>query len=107
MESSGLHISYSRAELAARVASVTQAARVIRSELALTICESSEVRIASRQLRLDTRRTAEQSAEWRQRLRVRKAQRRRWIAQAIVQILASRGYSAFVADQPRDSASIQ
>jgi len=84
-----------------------QAARVIRSEVALTICESSETRIASRQLRMDSMRTAHGSAAWRQRLLAQKAQRRRWIAHAIVQVLASRGYAAFVTTPSLDTASIQ
>ncbi len=107
MKSPGLHISASRADLAERVASVMQAARVIRSEVALTICESSEMRIASRQLRMDSARTAQGSAACRECLVAREAQRRRWIAHAIVQVLSSRGYSAFVAAPFRDTASIQ
>jgi hypothetical protein len=107
MKSPGLHISAGRAELAERVAAVMQAARVIRSELALTICESSEMRIASRQLRMDSVRITRGSSAWRQRLVARKAQRQRWMAHAIVQALASRGYAAFVAAPSGDTASIQ
>ena len=107
MKSPGLHISASSEELTERVASIMHATRRIRSEVALTICESSEIRIASRQLRIDSLRTTEGSVAWRQHQRERKAQRRLWIAQAIVEVLASRGCSAFVASAPPDSASIQ
>jgi hypothetical protein len=107
MKSPGLHISTGREELTERVASIMQATRVIRSEVALTICESSEIRIASRQLRMESVRTTQGSAAWRQHLLARKAQRRLWMAQAIVKVLASQGCSAFVASAPPDSASIQ
>src|ERR1700677_3996932 len=105
MKSPDIRISPSRAELAARVASVTQASRAIRSEVALTICESSEMRIASRQLRMDSVRTTQGTAAWKQGRGQRKAQRRQWIARAIAQVLFSRGYCVFVAARPQDTAS--
>jgi hypothetical protein len=101
MTSPGEHTS--RADLLERLATVMQASRAIRSELALTICESSETRLASRQLRGDSLRTA----AVRRKLQVRKTQRIRGIADAIAEILASRGYAAFVAGDPLDTASIQ
>jgi hypothetical protein len=90
-----------------RLASVIQASRAIRSELALTICESSEMRLASRQLRGDTVRTTAGIAAVRRILRVRKTQRIRCIADAIAEILSRQGYAAFVAGDPQDTASIQ
>jgi hypothetical protein len=107
MKSSGIQFSSSRAELAKRLASVMQASRTIRSEVALTICESSEMRLASRQLRMDSLQTTKRSAASRQGFPARKAQRPHWIAYAIAQLLSSRGYSAFVAAQPQDTASAQ
>ena len=41
----------SRADQLERLSTVMQASRVIRPEVALTICESSEMLLASRQLR--------------------------------------------------------
>jgi hypothetical protein len=107
MKSPGLHNSASRAELTERVATVMQAARVIRSELALTICESSEMRISSRQLRLDSARTTRGSSVWRQRLVARKAQRQRWIAHAIVQIPGKPGLCCLCGGAVWRYASIQ
>jgi hypothetical protein len=90
-----------------RLASVIQASRAIRSELALTICESSETRLASRQLRGDCHRTNARTAAVGRILRVRKTQRIRGIAEAIAEILSRQGYAAFVAGDPQDTASIQ
>jgi hypothetical protein len=94
-------------ELLDRLSSVMQASRAIRSEVAVTICESSEMRLASRQLRLDSHRTAAVSAAWRRKLQSRKTEKFRGVAEAIAQILSRQGYSAFVATQPRDTALIQ
>jgi hypothetical protein len=107
MKSPGIHINLSRVELAARLDGVMQASRAIRSEVALTICESREMRIASRQLRMESSRTNQRSAASRRGLPGSKAQRSQWMAHAIAQVLSGRGYSAFVAAQPRDTASIQ
>jgi hypothetical protein len=84
-----------------------QASRAIRSEVALTICESSEMRLASRQLRLDSQLTAAGSAACRRKLQSRNVEKIRGVAEAIAQILSRRGYSAFVAEQPRDTALFQ
>jgi hypothetical protein len=97
----------SRADLLERLATVMQASRAIRSQVALSICESSEMRLASRQRRVDTFRTTAVSAASRRKLRVRKTQRVRGIADAIAEILSSKGYAAFVVGQPQDTASIQ
>jgi hypothetical protein len=107
MKSAETHISTSRADLVERLANVMDASRAIRSEVALSICESSEMRIASRQLRMDSSRMAERSAVRRRDLQARKAEWRWWIAHSIAHLLSSRGYSAFVAAQPRDTASVQ
>jgi hypothetical protein len=106
MKSPGLHIS-SDAEVVVRLASVIQASRAIRSEVALSICESSEMRIASRQLRMESARTTRGIAAWRQSQRARKAQRRQWMAQTIAEVLSNRGYAAFVAASWQDTASLQ
>jgi hypothetical protein len=90
-----------------RLASVLQASRAIRSELALTICESSETRLASRQLRVDSRRTSVGTVAIRRKLKVCKTQRIRVIADAIAEILSRQGYTVFVAGDPQDTASIQ
>jgi len=100
MKSPGTPISSSRAKLAARLANVISASRAIRSEVALTICESTEMRIASRRTRMDSLRSAPQHCHQR-------AERSQWVAHAIAQVLSSRGYSAFVASAPNDTASIQ
>lgn len=105
MKSPGLQISSSRSELAGRLASVMHSSRAIRAEVALTVCESSEVRIASRQLRQESRRTAQQSAASRNCLEAQKA-RRRLIAHAVAQVLSSQGYYVFLAAQPQDTAVI-
>jgi hypothetical protein len=89
------------------LASVIQASRAIRSDLALTICKSSEMRLASRQLRIDAMEASQGSAAWRRGLHARKAQRSQLVANAIARILSSRGYTAFVAEQPQDTAPIQ
>jgi hypothetical protein len=94
-------------ELLDRLSSVMQASRAIRSEVALTICESSEMRLVSRQLRLDSHRTAEGSAACRRKLQSRETEKTRGVAEAIAQILSRRGYSAFVSAQARDTALIQ
>jgi hypothetical protein len=107
MKSPGILISPSRVELAARLASVMQASQAIRSEVALTICESSESRLASQQLRMDSARATRRSSAWRQGLHTRNAQRHQWIAHAIVQVLSKRGYSVFLAEPPQDTASVQ
>ncbi len=106
-KSLGTPFSSSRVELAARLASVMHISRAIRSELALTICESSESRLASQQLRMDSARAAQLSSTWRQGQRSRKARQHQWIAHAIVQVLSNRGYAAFLAEPPQDTASIQ
>lgn len=107
MKSPGIQIYPSRAELAARLDGVMQASRAIRSEVALTICESREMRIASRQLRMESQRTSRQSAASRRGLSGSKAQRSQWIAHAVAEVLSGRGYPAFVAAPPQDTASIQ
>ncbi len=107
MKSLGTPVASSRAELAARLASVMRASQAIRSEVALTICESSESRLVSQQLRMDSARAAQRSSAWRQGQRSRKAQQHQWIAHAIVQVLSNRGYAAFLAAPPQDSATIQ
>ena len=105
MTSQGEHTT--RADLLERLAAVMQASQAIRSELARTICESNETRLASRQLRGDTVRTTAGIAAVRRILRVRKTQRIRGIADAIAEILSRQGYAAFVAGDPQDTASIQ
>ena len=108
MKSPGLHVSSHGSELAVRVAAVLQASRAIRSEVALTICESSEMRVASRQLRMDIRLTTNVIATQLQGLRNKgKARRSQWIAQAIAQVLSTQGYSVFVEAPPTDTASVQ
>ncbi len=97
----------SRADPLERLASVMEASLAIRSEVALTICESSELRLASRQLRGDSLRTTAGTAAVRRKLQVRKTQRIRGIAAAVAEILSRRGYAAFVAGDPQDTASIQ
>jgi hypothetical protein len=104
MTSQGEHTT--RADLLERLAAVMQASQAIRSELARTICESNETRLASRQLRGESVRTTGIAAV-RRRMQVRKRQRIRGIADAIAEILSSRGYAAFVAGDPQDTASIQ
>ena len=96
-----------REDLVERLAVAMHSSRVIRSEIALAIRESSDLRVAARQLRMDSLRAAEQSAPWRRDLAARKAERRRKIAQAIVQVLSSRGYSAFTEKQSENGVSIQ
>lgn len=107
MKSSGAQVVLRRAELAERLASVRQASRAIRSEAALTICESAEMRIASRQLRMESNRTSQKSAAWRQGWQTHQKPEVRWIAQTIAQILSDRGYVAFVAAPPQDTATLQ
>ena len=107
MKSPGVHCSPSRAILVERLANVMQASRAICSEVALTVCESKGMRIVSRQLRRDLSRTMQVSAARRQVRCVDQAQRGQRIAHSIAQILSSRGYTAFVTAQPRDTASIQ
>jgi hypothetical protein len=111
----------SRADLLNRLSNVLQASRAIRSEVALTICESSATRLAARQRRLalqQTRvasqqmllhqlRTSAGSAPCCEKPRVCEAESVRGIADAIAQILSRRGYTAFVATHPLDTASIQ
>ena len=105
MKSPGIRTN--RADLVERLSSVMQAARGIRSEVAATICESSEVRLASRHLRMESLRTIRWSAAQRKGLPAHQLQDRQEIAQAIAQVLSGRGYSVFVAAQPKDTASIQ
>ena len=95
------------ADLAERLSSVMQAARGIRSEVATTICESCEVRLASRHLRMDSLRAIKWSAAQRKDLEAHRVQGRQEIAQAIAQVLSGRGYSVFVAAQTQDTAPIQ
>ncbi len=54
MKSPGIQISSGRNNLGERFAGVMQASQAIRSELALTICESREMRLVSRRLRRDS-----------------------------------------------------
>jgi hypothetical protein len=105
MNSSG--IQSNRTDLVDRLSSVMQAARGLRSEVAATICESNEVRLASRRLRMDSLRTRRRSAAQRTGLYAHHIQGRQEIAQAIAQVLSGRGYSVFVATQPQDTAPIQ
>jgi len=107
MKSPSLQISYRREELAERLAGVMQASRTIRSEAALTICESIETRLVSRQLRMESQRTSRRRAAGMDGLRTMKAQQRRWMAQAIAQVLSSGGYIAFVSTPPQDTVLIQ
>jgi hypothetical protein len=93
-KSPGIQISSGLNNLGERLAIVMQASRAIRSELALTICESSEMRLASRQLRTKGLQTTHRQSS-------------HWIAHAIAQVLTSHGYCAFVAGQTEDTASIQ
>ena len=94
-------------ELQYRLSNVMQASRAIRTEVALAICESSEMRLASRQLRWDSHVTAAESAACRRKLQSRQTENIRVVAEAIAQILSRQGYSAFVAAQARDTALIQ
>jgi len=105
MKPPGTPISPRRTELAERLATVIQASRAIRSEVALTICESSEKRIASRQLRMDSLRSKERIAA--RQVVKRRAERSQRMAHAVARVLSSQGYSAFVASAPNDTASIQ
>jgi hypothetical protein len=107
MKSPGIQISFGRAELAERLAGVLHSSRAIRSEVALAVCESSEARIAARQLRLESLRTARQIAASRQSVEAHNGQRRRLIAYGVAQVLSSRGYNVFLAAQPRHIAVIQ
>jgi hypothetical protein len=107
MKSPGIYISPSRSELVERLATVRQASRELRAELALSVCESSEMRIASRQLRMESRRAVKGSAAGRKVVYARGAQQRLGIAQAVARILSQRGYPAFVMTQPKDSATFQ
>jgi hypothetical protein len=107
MKSPGLQGSSRRAELSERLAGVMQASRTIRSEVALAICESSEMRLASRRLRMESHRTTSRSAAAMQGLRATKAQERQRMAHAIAQVLCSGGYIAFVATPPQDTALVQ
>ena len=107
MKSPGLLVSPSRAELTSRLASVMQVSQAIRSEVALTICESSEMRLTSRQLRMDSAAATQRSSTRRRDQRSRQAQSHQWIAHAIIQVLSNRGYSLFLAEPPQDTASIQ
>jgi hypothetical protein len=84
-----------------------QISQAIRSEVALTICESSEMRLASQQLRMDSAEASRRSSTRRRDRHPRQAQRHQWIAHAIMQVLSNRGYSAFLAEPPQDTASIQ
>jgi hypothetical protein len=97
----------SRLDLVQRLSDVMHASRTIRSEVALTICESNEMRLASRHLRMESLRTTEVSVAGRRKLRARKAEQRRWMAHAVAQLLSSKGYSVFVAEAPQDTASVQ
>jgi hypothetical protein len=99
MKSSGLQLPYSRAHLAERLARVMQASRSIRSEVALTVCESRKIRIASERLRASSSLAA--------RARAFKSEQAQQMAQAIAQVLCSRGLAAFVATQPEDTALFQ
>jgi hypothetical protein len=112
MTSSGIQTR--RPELVERLSSVMQASRTLRSELALTICESSDMRLASRQLRLasqqlrlDRPRIPWGGAERSQRLQTPKRPTIHGIADAIAQILSRQGYSVFVSEPPQDTASMQ
>lgn len=103
-----------RADLQNRLSNVMQASRAIRGEVALTICESGEIRLASRrlrvaaqQIRLHDIRTSAGSATRREKPRACETESIRGIADAIAQVLSRRGYTAFVAAQPLDTASIQ
>jgi hypothetical protein len=97
----------SRAELAERLSNLTQASGAVWSELAITMCENSKIRLEARRLRQDSSCATAESAAFRQKLELRRAEATRGVADAIVQILSSLGYCAFVAAQPQDSASIQ
>jgi hypothetical protein len=107
MKSPGVQISFSRAELAERLSGVVRASRAIRSEAALTMCESAEMRIASRQLRMESFRATQKCAAWRQGPHPRRTERNQRIAQAVAEMLSACGYVAFVAAPPQDTASIQ
>ena len=100
-------ISGSRAELTERLASVMQASRAIRSEVALTICESCEMRLTSRRLRVDSLGAAKRSAARRRPVSAHQARSHQGLAHAITQILSGRGYTAFVASPQQDTALIQ
>lgn len=104
---SGKRTVTSRTEMVERLANVMQASRTIRSEVALTIWESSEMRVASRQLRMESLRMTAHSTASRRNLHTLKAEQRRWLAQTIAHLLSSRGYSTFVAEPTQDTASVQ
>jgi hypothetical protein len=89
--------------LADRLASVLQVSRDIRAEVELTICESSETRLASRRLRQIP---AGRAASTRK-MQMGKTPCIGAVADAIAQILSNRGYSAFVMAPPQDTALIQ
>ena len=107
MKSPGTLISPSRAQLAARVATVRRASLALRSEVALNICKSSAVRMASRQLRMDTAGIIQVTSAPRRSRHQGQAQRSQGIALAIAQVLSSRGYSVFVTSLPLETASVQ
>jgi hypothetical protein len=106
-KSPGIQIPSGRNNLGERLALVMQASRAIRCQLAITICESGEMRLASRQLRWDSRQTTQWIAARRHQLRPSNRQSSHSIALAIAQVLTSHGYCAFVAGQIEDTASIQ
>jgi hypothetical protein len=92
-----------RDNLGDRLASVVQASRAIRLEVEITICKSRETRLESRRLR----RTAAKCAVCPPKMQMSKTPRIRGVADSIAQILANRGYSAFVVAPPQDTALIQ
>ena len=100
-------VSAAHIELSGRLAKLKQASQAIRAEAALTVCKSSEVRIASRKLRMETRRitnSIEASLQGRSAPQIR---RRLRMARAIAEALSRAGYYSFVAVEPQETASLQ
>ncbi len=96
-----------RTELGEHFSEVMRAARAIRSEAALTISESSSLRVAARQARMDTVRIRERNAAQYRRSLLCQAERPLQLAQVVAEMLAVIGYSAFIAEPAKDYASVQ
>jgi|SRR5579862_5074549 len=101
-----------RDDLGQRLASVLAASRAIRHEAALVVSESSETRVTSRKLRMESRLTTNRIEARRQVARRQMGTRparfapdiRLWLAHALADALSAHGCPAFVVTEPQELA---
>jgi regulator of replication initiation timing len=96
-----------RSDLGLRAAKVIATLDALRLELAATLSQNQRLRADNERLRADSQQAIERSTALRRQRIQRFEKEPSQIAQTIAALLKSKGYSAFVAEAPLDTASLQ